>query len=278
MDGWSFFTWISGTNRTSSGELSWLFCLTGLSSMDYWLGDTHLFPHIIHEYHTEKIIRLPRCFIAWQPTDALPDGRILSVPSFRDNSASGVRFGSFNNNRKFSNEVLQCWSNILNKVVDSKLVLKATNGKDYKTMNLLRQRLVFNGIDPSRVLWLERTDTPEEHLMQYSQIDIALDTFPNGGCTTTCESLWMGVPTIVFTGGAYVSRMSTAVLQGAHLPSLCATSVDDYIQIALDLASNVNWLRSHRDHWRTSLQNNPLGDSSSLLQSIETQLSHLVYN
>ena len=119
-------------------------------------------------------------------------------------------------------------------------------------------------------------NSSNDHLLQYSQIDIALDTFPNGGCTTTCESLWMGVPTITYVGKAYVSRMSTAVLYGANLKFLCATSISQYIEIAINLASNLRWLRQNRDYWRSSLQNNPLGDCSSLLSSIESELTKLV--
>ena len=69
------------------------------------------------------------------------------------------------------------------------------------------------GLDPDRVDWLEITKGPVEHLHQYAHIDIALDPVPNGGCTTTCEALWMGVPTVTLLALTYVSRMSTAVLK-----------------------------------------------------------------
>ena len=72
--------------------------------------------------------------------------------------------------------------------------------------------MIVNGLDPDRVEWLPLTQGPWEHLQQYSKLDVALDPFPNGGCTTTCESLWMGVPVITLKGSHYVSRMSTAVL------------------------------------------------------------------
>ena len=74
-----------------------------------------------------------------------------------------------------------------------------------------------------------RTSGVVEHLEQYSYIDIALDCFPNGGCTTSCEALWMGVPVITLTGSSYVSRMSTAVLAGASLNQFCASDISDYL-------------------------------------------------
>ena len=77
--------------------------------------------------------------------------------------------------------------------------------------------MLRQGLNPERVEWLEITEGPVEHLQQYAHIDIALDPCPNGGCTTTCEALWMGVPTITLAGSNYVSRMSTAVLSGSNM-------------------------------------------------------------
>ena len=112
-------------------------------------------------------------------------------------------------------------------------------------------------------------------LNQYAQIDIALDPFPNGGCTTTCEALWMGVPTITLTGTSYVSRMSTAVLHGADLSSLCANSIEEYISLALQYAQKLSWLRQNRDYWRFKIINNPLGDAQSLMSALESSFKSI---
>ena len=114
---------------------------------------------------------------------------------------------------------------------------------------------------------------PSDHLLQYSYVDVALDCFPNGGCTTTCEALWMGTPVVTLTGVGYVSRMSTAVLLGAGMPEWCASSVYEYIQIASNQADNLSSLRQNRSLWRNQLVDNPLGDSVSLMSSIEKILS-----
>ena len=99
-------------------------------------------------------------------------------------------------------------------------------------------------------------------------MDVALDPFPNGGCTTSCEALWMGVPVITLAGDLYVSRMTTAVLAGAHLPEWIASSEDDYFNKALLAASQRQKLRQSRDQLRQQLQASPLGDAAALNESL----------
>ena len=84
-------------------------------------------------------------------------------------------------------------------------------------------------------------------------MDIALDCFPNTDCTTTCESIWMGVPVVTLRGKNYVSLMSTAVLQAAHLDEWIADS-ESYIAIAINQATRLSFLRSNRSFWRISLK------------------------
>ena len=117
--------------------------------------------------------------------------------------------------------------------------------------------MLRQGLDPERVEWLALTHGSVEHMQQYSQIDIALDPIPNGGCTTTCEALWMGVPTITLAGTHYVSRMSTAVLAGANMPEWVAEDRAGYIKLACENASRVAELRANREHWRRQLKASP---------------------
>ena len=190
------------------------FASTGLPEMNFWLGDHSLFPDSTNEWSTEQLWRLKRCFIAWEPFDLLPEGRV-AVPA--GPSGDDVVFGSFNHVRKLGDSTLRLWGRILDAVPSSRLALKSYTTDDPGTTTLLRRRMLRCGLDPERVVWLPTTPAPEDHLQQYGLIDVALDPFPNGGCTTTCEALWMGVPVITLAGHHYVSRMSTAVLAGANL-------------------------------------------------------------
>lgn len=274
LSGWTDGNFVTGfMARIAPLQINYLgyFASTGIPAMDAWLGDGQLFPSPMQEWHQEPIVRLPRCFIAWQPPALLPEGQAVvgSPPT------GGIRFGSFNHNRKLSDATLRLWGRLLASIPDARLVLKANHRGDEATQTLLRRRMQRQGLDPDRVIWLPIAPTPEEHLLQYSQMDVALDCFPNGGCTTTCEALWMGVPVITLTGSSYVSRMSTAVLHGAGLPQLCADSQEAYLALAQAQAGRLGWLRQNREHWRRRLQASPLGDAADLMRHLEVCFSEL---
>ena len=241
------------------------FASTGLPEMDYWLGDKVLFPDSTDEWSSETLWRLSRCFIAWDPFDELPEGRV-AVPA--GPSGSDVVFGSFNHVRKLGDSTLRLWGRILEAIPGSRIALKSYTSDDPGTTTLLRRRMLRCGLNPERVLWLPTTPAPEDHLQQYGLIDVALDPFPNGGCTTTCEALWMGVPVITLAGHHYVSRMSTAVLSGGNLKEWIAASEQEYFQKALQAATQCRHLRDSREELRKHVQRSPLGDAASLCRDL----------
>ena len=268
LSGWTGGHFMRGfLARMAPLQLNYLgyFASTGLPSMDYWIGDDGLFPSPMREWHTETVHRLPRCFIAWQPSQQLDEAHepVTNAPS------GGIRFGCFNHNRKLSDAVLRLWGELLNGIPGSSLVLKANAASDPHTQTLLVRRMRRAGLDPERVIWLPLAPSHREHLQQYAQVDVALDSFPNGGCTTTCEALWMGVPVITLTGTHYVSRMSTAVLRGAGLADWCADSPAAYLALARQQADRLAELRANRDHWRDQVIHNPLGDAADLIHHLE---------
>ena len=122
------------------------------------------------------------------------------------------------------------------------------------------QRFIAAEIDLNRLHFLPFTSTPEEHLKQYSQMDVALDSFPNTGCTTTCEALWMGVPVLSLHGNHYVTRMSHAVLCGAGLSDWSFSDAEHFINHAesLSVKTRLEWLRSNRSYWRKQLTTSQL--------------------
>ena len=257
LSGWTGGNFAAGLHaRLAPLQVNYLgyFASSGLSSMDYWLGDSQLFPDDHAEWASESLYRLPRPFLAWTPQSPLPEADISVSPA----PSGPIRFGSFNHNRKLSDATLMLWGQVLAAVPGSRLVLKASAGSDSDTQRLLRRRMVRQELDPERVEWLELTKGPVEHMEQYAQIDIALDPIPNGGCTTTCEALWMGVPTITLAGSHYVSRMSTAVLSGAKMSEWIAQDRAGYIKLACEHATRVSELRANRGVWRRKLQESPL--------------------
>ena len=274
LSGWTGGNFIAGLNaRLAPVQINYLgyFASSGLSSVDYWLGDSHLFPTGHTEWASESLWRLPRPFLAWSPKKPLPEASIEIV----DGPSGPIRFGSFNHNRKLTDATLMLWAELLEAVPNSRLVLKASSATDSDTQRLLRRRMLRQGLDPDRIDWLALTKGPVEHMQQYANIDIALDPIPNGGCTTTCEALWMGVPTITLAGSHYVSRMSTSVLAGANMQEWIAKDRLEYIKLAREHGARVVELRANRDRWRRQLQASQLGDASDLLRHLESAFSQM---
>ena len=248
------------------------FASSGLAEMDYWLGDPHLFPSPIHEWHSEKIYRMPRCFLAWQPFHNLPEGRV-AIPA--PPNSNNIVFGSFNHVRKLGKSTLTLWGQILKSIPNSRLALKAYTSDDPGTILLLERRMNRCGLDPSRVIWLPTPNASEDHLQQYGSVDVSLDPFPNGGCTTTCESLWMGVPVITLSGDHYVSRMSTAVLQGADLSEWIASNEHEYLSKAIRASKNLSQIRSSRATLREHVSKSSLGNIPSLNSSLWSSFANM---
>ena len=156
LSGWTSGHFMRGFNaRLAATQVSYLgyFASTGIPNMDFWLGDSSLFPPTMKEWHSERIWRLPRCFIAWNPPHQLPESRV-HVPSSSLNHNDGIHFGSFNHHRKLTDQTLVVWGKLLDLLPDSFLVLKSGHTDDHSTSLLLRRRMVRAGLDPSRVKWL----------------------------------------------------------------------------------------------------------------------------
>ena len=275
LSGWTSGHFLGGfLGRLAPVQCSYLgfFASTGIREIDYWLGDWSLFPGDYKGWHTETLWRLDRPFLAWQPVEPLPEATadVTSAP------VGPVRFGSFNHNRKLSDQTLRLWGKILESVPDSTLVLKANASSDLATQQLLRRRMLRVGLNPERITWIPLTHGHTEHLQQYQYVDIALDPLPNGGCTTTCESLWMGAPVITKAGSSYVSRMSTAVLEGCGLQDWIAVDESSYLELAVEQAANLQHLRANRDYWRKNIVTSPLGNAEDLMNHLEQAFTAMV--
>jgi predicted O-linked N-acetylglucosamine transferase (SPINDLY family) len=160
-------------------------------------------------------------------------------------------------------------------VPGSRLALKSYTTDDPGTMQLLRRRMLRCGLDPERVLWLPTCPTATEHLRQYGLVDVALDPFPNGCCTTSCEALWMGVPLITLLGGNFVSRMGASFLSALRHPDWIATDHDHYRAIARQLASQLPALRQGRAALRQQMASSGLSDLDTYTNSFQKLLRRM---
>lgn len=238
---------------------------TGLNTMDYRFTDEWADPEgETDSLHTEELIRLPHGFLCYQPPWDAPN--VDALPVLR---AGHITFGSFNNLAKVSPPLIAHWSAILRAVPDSRLLLKARPLADANTCDDIRGVFADQGITADRLDLLGRIPAQAEHLNLYNQIDIALDTFPYNGTTTTCEALWMGVPVITQAGQTHAARVGVSLLRAVGLPELIATSTEDYIHKAISLAENPARLQRLRQTLRDRMQQCPLTNADLITQSVE---------
>ena len=236
---------------------------TGLRACDYVITDVHQDPPGNEAFHTEKLIRLPRTMHCYRPSDRAPDVRV-------DESHGGpLRFGSFNRLEKLTPATLNLWLPLLRAVPDATLTIKSPAMVDADTRAGLIARFVEGGVEESRLILLPRDASLADHFARYHQVDVALDSYPYNGTTTTCEALWMGVPVLTMQGRTRVARTTPGILRSIGLDELIADTSAQFVQIGTSLASNRLHVRELRATMRDRLRAAPLMDAASLARAIE---------
>lgn len=245
---------------------------SGLPEIDYRITDNITDPAgIADDYHTETLIRLEKNFSAYTPPRK--NIALAGLPYDRNNY---ITFGSFNECIKLNKEVVDCWSKILNDVPKSKLLLKLRNIEQESMRAVIVGAFESNGISSDRLILRGRALDQADHFRQYNDMDIALDTFPFNGATTTCEALWMSVPVITLKGESHVARVGASQLFHVGHPELVGKSSEEYISIASNLAHDLSRLRELRSNIRNEFLNSPQTDGKALTLNIEDTLKELI--
>ncbi len=239
---------------------------TGLPTIDYRITDQWSDPPgQTDRWHTETLIRLNTGFLCYKPPLYAPE--VASLPFLKNPT---VTFGSFNNMPKINDEVVKTWSIILKRVSNSCLILKNKIFADPVIQSYTKQRFEKCGIDPDRITLHAFIEKDEEALDLYNRIDIALDTFPYNGTTTTCEALWMGAPVVTLIGESHVARVSYSILNQIGLPELAASTIEDYIELAVSLANNPRQLAEIRKQLRSRCQKSMLTNGEKFTELVES--------
>ena len=231
-------------------QVSWLGYLntTGLSTMDYRICDRYTDPHGVSDHlHTEKLFRMPHsqwCYEPWfAPAQLTPVVR----------KAGHIVFGSVNSADKITDECMGIWSRILHAVPLAELVILDVSEKDRQP---LLDRFARHDVDVSRISVRERQSL-QAYYRTIGELDIALDTFPYNGATTTFDTLWMGTPVVAFPGVRGISRGSYGVFSSVSLPELIAQTSEEYVEINLRLANDHAWRNNLRASLRLRLAGSP---------------------
>jgi protein O-GlcNAc transferase len=235
---------------------------TGMAAMDYRITDAYADPPGMTEHlHTEKLIRLPEIYMAYEQPHASPP--VVPPPSL---GKGYVTFGSFNTLPKIGPQVIAVWARILKELPTARLVMLTV--PEGSTRTRLAQAFAEHGIGPERLELIARL--PSWQFMEaHQQVDIALDPFPYNGTTTTCQTLWMGVPLIALAGGTHVSRVGVSMLSNLGLQRLIARDHQQYVSLAVSLAQNREELAALRAGLRGRMQASPLTDGARLTGFLE---------
>ena len=219
-------------NRTAKKQVIWMgYCnTTGLKNMDYIITDPNLIYENEKDLYSEQVLYLPEI---WNTHCGFDFERKENPPPLIKNNY--ITFGSFNNPSKINENVITCWAKILENINNSKLIIKCPSDKQQliRIKKSLKEKHILDS-----VIFHTSFDDKKDHLNLYKKVDIALDTFPYNGVTTSFEAIWMGVPVLTMAGYNFNSRCGESINKNLGMEQLIAKDEDDYVQKAIDLSKD----------------------------------------
>lgn len=245
-----------------------MFATTGMSCYDYLIGDGQVVPSEEEAFYCEKIIRAPGSYLTFDVTYPVPE---IAYPPYVTSGA--VAFGCLAPLYKITPQAIAAWSRILRESPHSSFVLRGSAFKSDGARRYVIGAFMEHGIAPERL----RVYGPADHyqfLETYKEIDIALDTFPYNGGTTTTEAIWQGAPVVTFWGDRWVSRTSASILRAGNLGEFVNRDVEGYVRQAIELAKNPSVLLDLRRDMRARLRASPVCDVETFARDMEAIYSN----
>ena len=241
---------------------------TGMTAINYRFTDLIADPPGADSRYTEKLIRLKNGFLCYSGDESI---EVSSSPCLKNGH---ITFGSFNNLPKLTSEVISLWSEILRTLPNARLLLKCRQFNNKGVRSRFRKIFKKNRISFKRVQLVPMLPDPKDHLKLYNKVDIALDTFPYNGTTTTCEALWMGVPVVTLRGDRHAGRVGASILTHTGLGNLVAEDLDQYKNIALHLAGAIQ--NGYTLNSRSFMKASSLCNSALFAKNVETAYIKMV--
>ena len=253
------------TMRPADVIVGWfnMYATTGMAGFDYLIGDDVVIPSEEEKFYCEKILRVPGSYLTFEVTYPVP--AVSDPPCL---ATGRITFGSLASQYKITSGVIAAWSRILKQVPDSTLILKNGALASPGSREFVHGLFERCEVPQERV----RLEGPAEHyqfLETYGEIDIALDTFPYNGGTTTTEAIWQGVPVVTFWGDRWASRTSASILRAAGLDELVGDGPEGYISVATGLANSRERLLELRRGMRSRLGASPVCDTGRFARDME---------
>lgn len=238
---------------------------TGMRAIDVRITDALADPEGAESRHAERVERIEGCFLCYPLRCATAP--ISDLPA---KSNGHLTFGSFNNLAKISPTTIQLWKSVLETLPTAKMIIKTTSMGDVPTRDIAARRFASQGLPMDRVTLLGPRDSQDQHLDTYRAIDVALDTYPYNGTTTTCEALAMGIPVVSFVGQHHASRVGLSILTAAGHPEWCTDDSSRFAGIACAFAEDLDKLEQHRATMRQTLAQSTLCNEKGFAAKIET--------
>lgn len=237
---------------------------TGFETVDYRIVDSTTDPDGSDELNSETVYRLPGCFLCYRPPN---DAVEISGPAFEKNGE--ITFGCFNAMTKINEASISQWCAILSAVPNSRFIMKNMGLRDPSLGDTITKQFEQRGIDRSRIDLIGYLPDPVDHYKTYLLADIALDTFPYNGTTTTCEQLYMGLPTLSLCGNRHVCRVGKSLLTAIGIPELVANTPEEYVALAVELAKDKSRIKRYRETLRDQMLSSPLCDGPGFTRKLE---------
>lgn len=254
--------------RPAPVQLSWLgyFSTTGVPEIDYVLADAVGVPADDTRQFSEAIWLLPWTRLCFVAPEMAPD--VAPLPALENQA---ITFGCYQSLAKVNDRVLACWKPIFAALPKARLRWQCAQFADMDARKAMSARLRRHGIPESRVQLL-KDESRADYLDSYRHVDMILDTFPFPGGTTTCEALWMGVPTLTLAGDSLLARQGASLLTAAGLPDWIAGSCEDYQTKAVAFATGLPALAQLRLRLRQMVETSPLFDRMAFARNFEAAM------
>jgi protein O-GlcNAc transferase len=242
-----------------------MYATTGMPCYDYLVGDAVVIPPEEEQFYSEKILRVPGTYLPFEVGYPVPEVAPASA------ARGEFTFGCLASQYKITSDVIAAWSRILLRAPHASLLLRNGTLGSESNRRFVTAALERFGIETARVR-LEGPAPHGEFLKTYGEIDLALDTFPYNGGTTTTEAIWQGVPVVTFHGDRWVSRTSASILRAGGLGQFVAADVDGYVALAAELANSAEKresLAELRAGMRAQLLGSPACDAAGFARAME---------
>jgi len=256
-------------HRPARRQIAWFnaYATSGIPAFDLLVGDAAVVTRDEEKHYCERIVRVPGSYLAFEVGYPVPE--VAAPPALRN---GWLTFGSLASAHKITDPVVSAWSRILLGAPASRLLLQGQTLDEPSNCAALMARFARQGVTPDRLTLLGGAEH-FDFLRGYDAIDIALDTFPYNGGTTTSEALWQGVPVLTFNGDRWASRTSRSLLLAAGLPEWVADDEAGFVAAGITLANRADtpaMLAGLRAGMRERLRASPVCDTETLCRSLES--------